>query len=98
MQSILTKYLPATNTKPSRIKAWASGGAKSITRSYDHDGTTDDAHLKVARELAELLNWSGRFVEGSLDNWRGKGGNVYVIDCGRGFTVPKILSHADDRS
>ncbi len=31
MQSITTKYLPATDTKGSRIKATASGGGGSVT-------------------------------------------------------------------
>lgn len=85
MQSILTKYMPATNTKPSRIKAWTSGGAKTIVRSYQHELSTDDEHMRVAQELAGIMGWSGEFIEGSLGDKQG--GNVYVINSGRGFKL-----------
>lgn len=39
MQAIKTKYLPATNTKPSRIKAECEAG--SITISYDYRLNSD---------------------------------------------------------
>ena len=41
MQTISTKPLPATNTKPARIKATASGGGGSITISIH---TADNPH------------------------------------------------------
>lgn len=56
MQAIKTKYLPATNTKPSRIKAECEAG--SITISYDHNLNIDELHLKAAKELLNTLNWS----------------------------------------
>lgn len=86
MQSILTKYLPATNFKGSRIKAWTSGGAKAIIRSYDHALNGDDNHLTVARELANIMGWHGRYIEGSLGD---RAGNVYVLEDDRGFTIAK---------
>lgn len=51
MQAIITKYLPATNTKPSRIKATCARG--SITRSYPHDFSGDSCHAFVANLLVE---------------------------------------------
>jgi len=45
MQAIVTKYIPATNTKPARIKAWCERG--SITISYN-DGTLGDGDRSLA--------------------------------------------------
>jgi hypothetical protein len=55
MQSIQTKYLPATNTLGSRIKATCERG--SITIWYPHDLSGDEVH----REAARALVW--RFIE-----------------------------------
>ena len=50
MQAILTKYIPETNTKPSRIKASCDRG--SLTISYPHDQpNTEAAHVHAANVL-----------------------------------------------
>lgn len=54
MQAILTKYLPATNCRSSKIKAVCERG--SITISYPHDLSGDDVHIAAADALI------GRFV------------------------------------
>ena len=68
MQAIQTKYLPATNTKCSRIKAWCDAGF--IIMSYDHDHDEAGAHHKVAQALVEKLGWVGKYYgqlcQGSL--------------------------------
>lgn len=46
MQAIQTKYIPATNTKHSRIKAWCERG--SIITSYDTTTNDEDAHIAAA--------------------------------------------------
>lgn len=54
MQAIQTKIIPATNTKPTRIKAWAQRG--SLTVSVDRfDGlwTDESTHAGMARLLCE---------------------------------------------
>jgi len=51
MQAILTKYLPATNFKPSRIKAICARG--SVIVSYDQGGSNDSAHLYAAQVLVD---------------------------------------------
>jgi hypothetical protein len=51
MQAIISKYLPATNRLPSRIKASCERG--SITRSYPHDLSGDSCHAFVANLLCE---------------------------------------------
>jgi len=48
-QSIITKYLPATNSRPSRIKATCDRG--SITISYPHELSGDAVHIAAVSEL-----------------------------------------------
>jgi hypothetical protein len=55
MQSIQTKYLPATNHLGARIKATCERG--SITISYPYDLSGDEVH----REAVRALVW--RFIE-----------------------------------
>ena len=75
MQSIITRYYGATNTKPSCIRAWTSGNPKQKRRySLQHELTTEANHMEAARQLATLLRWKGRWIEGGLDN----SSNVYV--------------------
>lgn len=49
MQAIITKYLPATNTKPSRIKATCARG--SIVTGYPHEFSGDACHEYAAQRL-----------------------------------------------
>lgn len=49
MQAIQTKYLPATNTRGSRIKATCERG--SITIDYPHDLSGDEVHREAVRHL-----------------------------------------------
>lgn len=49
MQAIKTKYLPATNTKPSRIKATCERG--SIIISYPHELSGDEVHIAAKDAL-----------------------------------------------
>ncbi len=51
MQAIQTKYLPATNVKGSRIKAWCERG--SITISYPDELSGDACHVYAADKLVE---------------------------------------------
>lgn len=48
MQAIITKILPATNTRPTRIKASCERG--SITVSYYHNGA-EHGHIDAANAL-----------------------------------------------
>lgn len=50
-QSIITKYLPATNTHGSRIKATSWKGSVTITYPFDLDGSL--AHEKAALTLLD---------------------------------------------
>jgi hypothetical protein len=60
-QAIVTKFLPVTNSKPSRVKATAEAG--SVILSWDHALNSDGNHAKAAATLANKFGWQG--------NWRG---------------------------
>jgi hypothetical protein len=78
MQSIQTKYLPATESKGSRIKAKCARG--SITIPYPHDLSGDETHRAAVLALVtrfldedftkgiprETNFWNRSFVSGSL--------------------------------
>jgi hypothetical protein len=68
-QAIETKYIKATNTRGSRIKATAWGG--SITIGYDYALDTDGAHKAAADALIAKMGWSGTFAQGG--NVKGDG-------------------------
>lgn len=50
MIAIHTKYLPCTNTRGSRIKAYTSTGF-SATISYPHAESFEIAHFQAVKEL-----------------------------------------------
>lgn len=50
MQAILTKIIPATNTKPTRIKAVCARGSLTVARDTDLDYEQD--HKQAAKALA----------------------------------------------
>lgn len=64
MQAIQTKYLPCTNHRPSRVKAWCAAG--SVTLSWDNEANVEGNHAFAARTLARKMGWYGRYVGGSL--------------------------------
>lgn len=51
MQAIMTKFLPATNVRGSRIKASCERG--SITVSYPHELSGDACHRFAVQSLVE---------------------------------------------
>jgi len=79
MKAIETKYIGPSNVRGSRIKASAEG-VKSITISYDHSLSSEDAHDKAALALANKYGWlSGKhrvLARGGKPDGRG---NVYVF-------------------
>jgi hypothetical protein len=88
MQAIRTKYLPATNNKPSRIKAECEAG--TITISYDHSLNIDQLHQKAAMKLLEKLNWKPDFIH--TGNF--KGDYYHVLEFGgikNSGVVPEFL-------
>jgi hypothetical protein len=77
MQAITTKYLPATNTKPSRISAASESGLRVII-SYDDAFDAQKNHAAAAAELCAKLNWHGQLASGAT-----KAGYVFVFITGR---------------
>jgi hypothetical protein len=63
MQAIKTKIIPATNTKPTRIKATSCGGISVTLSTSNIEG---DQHIAAVRALCEKLKWKGKMVMGGL--------------------------------
>jgi hypothetical protein len=61
-QAITTKFLPATNHNPNRIKARCAAG--SITISSDSFNYFGQAHHAAAVTLARKLKWSTDLIGG----------------------------------
>lgn len=63
MQTITTKYLPATNHKAERIAAVTSSKIR-IYRPYPYqiEGSCAAAHSFIAKTLKNELGWTGRMV------------------------------------
>ena len=78
MQAIQTKFIGATNTKGSRIKAWCDAG--SITIKYPNELSGQAAHRAVADALVVKLGWIepnyGPLVGGCLPD----GSYCFVFD------------------
>lgn len=82
MIAIETRYIPATNTKPSRIKAYTCNGqslvmsvGKAEELSPDRGNHADCTHRVVAQALADRMGW------GPLGGCGGtKRGYAFVFD------------------
>ena len=71
MQAIHTKYLPATDTRGSRIKATCERG--SITIPYPHELSGDECHREAVRRLLERFvseDWQERSEPPSRNPWK----------------------------
>jgi hypothetical protein len=64
MQTITTKFLPATDSKDSRVKAVNSFGTSSVTLAWDDSLNVEENHILAAQALAQKLGWAGKFVGG----------------------------------
>jgi len=58
MQSVETKFIPCTNTKPERIKVSAWCGSKIYSVPMEADGMTQ-AHTICALRFIKERNWLG---------------------------------------
>ena len=90
-QSILTKCIPASNTRGTRIKAVQSGWSDkrecmSVTIPYPYEFNPEDAHKHAARMLADKLGWEGRWVCASLGAWSDFA-YCFAIDDGESFNT-----------
>lgn len=67
MKAIQVRYLPPTNARGTRWKAWAEGGASVvIARDYGLDGAADAR--RAADALREKMGWSPITGAGVLPN------------------------------
>jgi len=66
LQAITVKYLPATNTKPARLKAIASAG--TMTQSRDHGLDTDKQARALVEEFCRAYDWQGYEIHGGVLN------------------------------
>lgn len=83
-QAIVTKFMPPTNTKGSRIKATCA--AKSVTVAWvDHLNTTDN-HREAIRVILQKLGWGGSWVVGSLP-----GGGYVAVNAGGFYGPLKVM-------
>ena len=73
MKAIFTRYLGATNTKGSRIKAYDGDGNK-ITLAFDYALSGEAIFKKAAVALCEKMNWPLELLGGGF-----KGNYVFVF-------------------
>jgi hypothetical protein len=73
MKAISTKYLPCTNYRGTRIKAFDMDG-NSVVVSYDHALSGEDVHRVAAEALRDKMKWKGELVAGAI-----KGGYAFVF-------------------
>ena len=82
--TITTKYMPATNTRGSRIRATMSYG-KSVSIPYPHELSGRYAHDKAVAECLRqnfIAHRPNRFIFGDSTN-----GYLYVADTGHNDIV-----------
>ena len=67
MKAIQTRYYGPTNTRGSRIKAWAEG-VGSVSIPYPHELSGEDVHRAAAEKLASKYGWTNTLIGGGLPN------------------------------
>ena len=78
MQAIQTRYLGATNTRGSRIKASCAAG--SITIVYPHELSGQAVHRKAAEALVSKLGWVDPHYGGLLGGCLPNGDYCFVFN------------------
>lgn len=71
MKAIQTKYMPATNTRGSRIKAIAEG-VKPLSIPYPHELSGSAVHAAAAVALCRRMGWKGTLVSGGMPDQSGE--------------------------
>ena len=91
MKAITTRYLGATNTKGSRIKATTDDGkdGRSLVMPYDHEFEQSENHKRCAEALAKQLNWNVTLISGEL-----KDRYVHTIIDNVSPIKPKVVSYS----
>lgn len=73
MKAITTKYLPVTNFKGGRIKAFDCDN-NSVTIPFNYGLNQEDRHKEAAIELCKKMGWDTELIGGSI-----KDGYVFVF-------------------
>lgn len=66
MTTIITTYIPSTNTRGSRIKADA-GMKRTVTIPFPHSLSGEAVHLEAAKALCAKFDWHGELVAGGME-------------------------------
>jgi hypothetical protein len=72
MKAILTRYLGPTNTRGSRVKAWAEG-VPPVTMTWHAELGVEENHTAAASDLVAKYGWGvkTRLVGGGLPDGTG---------------------------
>jgi len=93
MIAIATKFIKATDTRGSGIRASIQG--KSMFFAYQHEMSGSDNHNWAAMQLAAEIEYAGRFFR--MENPSSKTGWLYVCTEFGGrpaFTIGKAMTAA----
>jgi hypothetical protein len=72
MQSITVQYLPATNHRPTRLKAKCAGGSITVPLDYSIDDRDYLVERTVALALIAKMNWGQQVrITGAGRDYRG---------------------------
>ena len=77
MQAIQTKFIPRTDFRESRVKAWVEAG--SVTLGWDHALNVEENHAKAAKALRENMGWVGKGYGEIVGGCLPSGGYAFVF-------------------
>ncbi len=66
--AIVTKFLGATNYKPSRVKATANGNTTTVGFHVGLNEDMFDPYRRAAEALCKKMDWKGDLIGGAVDN------------------------------
>ena len=87
MQAIQTKVLPATNTKPTRIKAWCQRGSIILSIEELGSGRLDISHILAAERLCR------KFLEEDFVKYGAHSDNPWIKPIQTGTLPNGDLAH-----
>lgn len=77
MQAIITRFIPCTNYRQSRVKAVCEAG--SLTLGWDHALNVEENHQAAAQALQIKLGWVGGNYGTLVGGGMPKGGYCWVM-------------------
>lgn len=73
---ISVKFLPTTNNRPARLKAFDNHGNSIIVSYHNLNSEGEARYLEAAKMLTKKMNWSNKLVGG----WQGNVAVFVFID------------------